>query len=240
MRRANSSCLKLAAMAAMLTLVAGCDSHAEAASPKRLQPGTYEGYVVPGRMMDAKTMGFTDCKPEYLSFQCSAAKRLTLLGVAVRAATLRLEYRDYFSTESLPPEVKPEDRTPERLNYQYVRLEIGRTSYNEKCVRKVTQGKAVWPNPIECRASNEGVDYLQFRLEQDGWKQTSGRRSRTFLKAGVPVSITIGGIGNDEAAVIRQIEATDRDASLATLNAKAGAEAERVQKERAVLDAMKK
>jgi len=41
----------------------------------------FDGYKLPGRIEEAKQMGFKDCKSGYGHFECARTDKITLLGV---------------------------------------------------------------------------------------------------------------------------------------------------------------
>jgi hypothetical protein len=79
---------------AIFFCVSGCGQKSEAV--RRFSTLNFDGYKLPGRIEQAKEMGFKDCKSGYDSFECTRTADSTLMGVKTLSATLRLEYKDYF------------------------------------------------------------------------------------------------------------------------------------------------
>jgi len=174
----------------------------------RLTSYHFEGLVLPGTQHDAKALGFTDCMQSSAVFDCKRTRLTRIFGMNALSASLVLDNVDNFAETRFL--VRTENQ--EQLSYRGIQIEFGRTFYHPECIEKTVkaQGLPVWSKPIQCR-KNDGIDYLESKLQADGWvNDYSGRgRSNSYYKRGIPLEIEIGSIHG--TATLRPFPLADID-----------------------------
>jgi predicted RNA binding protein YcfA (HicA-like mRNA interferase family) len=149
---------------------------AEPAEEKgRLKPVIFQGLTVPGRMSEAKTTGFTDCKADYSAYKCTRAVPTELFGLKTQFAELKMDGRDYFADAYLTP-VGPSgdvrELKPEQLAYGTIIVTFARSDYDLKCVDKHRQKTGSYEQPTNCIINKNTIDHFNQALLDAGWMLT--------------------------------------------------------------------
>lgn len=131
----------------------------------------FEGYVLPGTAVDAKAMGFTECKVDYYAATCRKPEAV-LLGLKA-PAIIRFDLKDGKM---------PDD--PARLEYDEIEFEVPKASLKYPCEGDERQ------NPLLCFEPGQAVD-LGRRLLSAGWKTHEWKRSHTFVNPAYEVGISM-------------------------------------------------
>ncbi|ASU38910.1 hypothetical protein hmeg3_11860 [Herbaspirillum sp. meg3] len=204
-----------ALIAACPLLIAACGGKAEPV--RRFNVIDFDGYKLPGRIEEAKKMGFKDCKSGYGHFECARTDKTTLLGVKTLNASLSLEYKDYFLDDGTYKTELPQDqRVPEKLSYESISFLLPETQYEERCVAK--KKLDVWDKPIECRKDDEGTEYLKYKLLTTGWLTRDSKLHRYYFKEDQLIQIHIDRDGKN--VDIKQISRKERDSAIQSIKQK--------------------
>ena len=204
-----------ALIAACPLLIAACGEKAEPV--RRFNVIDFDGYKLPGRIEEAKQMGFKDCKSGYGHFECARTDKITLLGVKTLNASLSLEYKDYFLDDGTYKTELPQDqRVPEKLSYESISFLLPETQYEERCVAK--KKLDVWDKPIECRKDDEGTEYLKYKLLTTGWLTRDSKLHRYYFKEDQLIQIHIDRDGKN--VDIKQISRKERDSAIQSIKQK--------------------
>lgn len=204
-----------ALIAACPLLIAACGGKAEPV--RRFNVIDFDGYKLPGRIEEAKKMGFKDCKSGYGHFECARTDKTTLLGVKTLNASLSLEYKDYFLDDGTYKTELPQDqRVPEKLSYESISFLLPETQYEERCVAK--KKLDVWDKPIECCKDDEGTEYLKYKLLTTGWLTRDSKLHRYYFKEDQLIQIHIDRDGKN--VDIKQISRKERDSAIQSIKQK--------------------
>lgn len=158
------------------TPVAASAEPAEPAEEKgRLKPVTFQGLKVPGRMSDAKTTGFTDCKADYYGYKCTRAAPTELFGIKAQFAELSMDGRDYFADAYLTP-VGPsgdvQELKPEQLAYGTIIITFARSDYDPKCTDEHRRKTGSYEQPATCIINKNTIGHFNQALLDAGWVLT--------------------------------------------------------------------
>ncbi|RBA23653.1 hypothetical protein [Herminiimonas fonticola] len=201
-------------LAAIFIIIAGCGKEPEAAH--RFSTVDFEGYKLPGRIEQAKAMGFQSCESSYDNFKCRRAGA-ELLGVKALNASLLLEYKDYFLDDSsYKTALAPDQRAPEKLTYGSISFVFPETNYDARCIEK--KRTASWDKPIECRKGDTGTDFLKHKLSTTGWFESNWKMHRYYFKEDQLVGIHIDRDG--KTVTIKQISQKERDSEIQSIKQK--------------------
>ena len=145
----------------------------EAASAERNADGAkrFEGYVLPGTAVDAKAMGFTDCKVDYYAAVCRKPEAV-LVGLKA-PAIIRFELKDGKM---------PND--PAQLKYDEIEFEVPKAALKYPCEGDERK------DPLLCFEPGQAVD-LGRRLLAAGWKTHEWKRSHSFVNPAYEAGITM-------------------------------------------------
>lgn len=200
---------------AIFFCVSGCGQKPEAV--RRFSMLNFDGYKLPGRIEQAKEMGFKDCKSGYDSFECARTGDSTFMGVKTLNAALRLEYKDYFlDSGNYKTDLSPDQRAPEKLTYESISFLLPETQYDARCVSKKKADS--WDKPIECRKDDAGTDYLKYKLSAAGWLMRDSKMHRYYFKEDQLVTIHIDRDGR--TVNIKQIPQKERDLEIQSIKQK--------------------
>lgn len=182
--------------------VAGCGSPEPSVPPRPATPEkvTFDGVTLPGGPADAKASGLTHCDGGISGFTCEKTSQAALLGVPALKATAWLKPPERYQVTA--QNLDPPKPTPNDLQYDDVRFYFEETRYKYPCEVSTRD------DPTACVENLErGVPAVERKLIDDGWKFSEWRSYRTYVKPGILVVITVGGIGGDRDSIsLRRME----------------------------------
>lgn len=222
--KTSSRVLALGAAIACGSFSSSICAQAAAVAPVRI-----EGLQLAGKTADAKASGFRECTPEPgTGYSCRQFGPMKLFGVPVFRATVSLGY----------PPGTPSDKKGQvpldALVYNRIYLDVGKTSYDEKCVQKKKTGP--YDQPIECRKADQGIDFLEHQLRQAGWIHTTWKMWRKYTH---PTQLAQVNWPPDQVtAILEPITKADHDAAVQSVSselARKAAQRERDEKLKAMM-----
>ncbi|MDO8411008.1 MAG: hypothetical protein Q7S93_13220 [Phenylobacterium sp.] len=220
----------------LVLCLAGCGSPEPAAPPKPAPPEkvTFDGVTFPGGPADAKASGLIHCDGSMSGFTCEKTSQAALLGVpALKAAAwLKPPERFQVTAQNLDPP-KP---TPDDLRYDDVSFYFEETRHKYPCEAD-TPG-----DPTACVENPErGIPAVERKLIDDGWKFSEWRSYRTYVKLGIPMEITVGGIGGDRDSIsLRRMELAEVAEKHQGILTKEAEQQQKVGQEKAFIEQMAK
>lgn len=190
----------------------------------QVQPGEFLGMRVPGRLMDAKVGGFTDCSASHYAFVCKREVDTLVYGVRANRVEISIDGKEYFTetyktskyegkdVRSLPPDV---------LAYGSITLHFNKSQYDYKCEEKL-RAPGHYSHLTQCITNKDTIDQLDNSLEANGWIQHNLRdRYKSYVKSGESVAITT----QQEYATVRRITPSERDRILESVSQRKATEA---------------
>lgn len=166
----------------------------------------FQGFVLPGRMAEARAAGFTQCEAGFDGYQCSRRGDTLLMGIPAQSSTLMLDGGDHFADSYfLQLRIGGDARKiPEaELAYGVIRLVFSKSQIDWGCVDK-EQKKAGSYNgpPIQCITNQHSIGHLRQALLDAGWVLTRDKGgAENFVHTVEQVEITI----RDEVATVRRV-----------------------------------
>lgn len=166
-----------------LLMISACGPTAEPEAEKTatVEVARFEDLIVEGTAVEARSSGFTDCVAErngYYGFTC-ASPDATILDVKPLRTIIRLEYPSDLPYDA---ERKPEATAYRGVEFQFLKPPSGSV---EDCEYDLT-------NPYKCYADQSGgLPRLMAALKANGWLGGSHRSGTSFVKPGVPFTVSI-------------------------------------------------
>jgi hypothetical protein len=155
------------------------------------------GFAVPGRLIDAKKTGFTECTADYYSYTCSRPIKAEAFGITPKKAYVVLNGADNF-LHGVPTGFNGDvrDISPNDLSYREVILEFLPEDKNIKC-----DSKSHGVGPVDGCTGSNSVQGFMSNLRKAGWIETQWRSYVNFVRPGIPLEISVKPF--DGQAVIR-------------------------------------
>lgn len=192
-RKSNSlgSLIYLIIASPFIFLLSLCSKPDTPPEIKKFTPYLFEGVAIPGTKENAKNSEFTECAPDGDKYKCARKTTLLIHEFPVQDAFVTLDDNDNFNINSPYKNEKSNE-----LTYRNVNFRLPHTEYNTKCVEKYRSNQVasdIYSYPIECRKSNDGVDYFKYVLLKNGWVEQykRGGRGSFYIKKDVPITINI-------------------------------------------------
>lgn len=217
------------------------DVDAERATEKgRFKAVTFQGFTVPGRIVEAKATGFTDCKADYYGYKCNREVPSELFGVKAQFAGLTMDGRDY-SAEAYLASVSPDGDVrqlpPEKLAYRDVVLTFAVADYDLKCTDKYREKNGGYDRPASCIVNKNTIGHVSQALKDAGWLQyTSKGGYYRYVHPKELVEITV----KNKTATIDRVSAQHVNELVARENERRTAKATAEANAAGVLEQMKK
>ena len=180
--------MKNAALLVCASILAACGSE-PAPPPPQFQSARVEGLAVPGRISDAKAAGFTDCQADYYALTCKRSTVAPVFGVVPHSASLLLNADKNFDVAGGDVEGDVRDHAPEALSYREVVIELAPSDSGGYC-----DPAAPDPSSPSCQLTIQRAK-LEAVLQAAGYQSWRYKSYTYYAKRGVPVVVTIGGIG---------------------------------------------
>lgn len=145
------------------------------------------GFAIPGRLIDAKKTGFTECTADYYSYTCSRPIKTEAFGITPKKAYVVLNGADNF-LHGVPTGGTGDVRmiSPNELSYREVILEFLPDEESLKCGSKSHEAGS-----IDGCIGNNSVQGFMSNLRKTGWIETQWRSYVTFIHPGIPLEISV-------------------------------------------------
>lgn len=204
-----------------------------------LKASSFQGLTVPGRMLEAKSTGFTDCKADYYGYKCIRTVPTILLGLKALSAELSMDGRDYFSDTYLTPLGPSGDvreLEPSQLAYGTISVTFSRPDYDLDCTSKHTQKTGSYEQPASCIINKNTIGHLDQALLDAGWVLSRSKGGyNNYVHPGELVQITT----KHDTATIRRISSKEVAELVARDENRKGKETAAKSNAAAVLESMK-
>lgn len=183
-------------------------------------------------MTDAKVGGFTKCRVDYYRTTCQREVQQPIFGLMPFRTEVSLDNAPNFDVAGGSSQGDAREATPETLSYREVVVQLRPDDFGG-----CGDGSINPSNPV-CQKDAQR-ERLVAGLQAAGYESWTWKSYTYYAKRNMPILVTIGGVGRDNAFTIGPASVATVNESLEREALRQRANAELEEKGQALVDGMK-